>query len=160
MIPQGKHRFYLCLSQYLPLRSIHVDIHPSCSQYPFRITIYDCIYGRTKLTITLKHTHACTHTQSGQQGNFLQNSCIIFVLCCFNCIDVQRSDSDSAKQIIGELCPELAFGEEWQGLRLASSVFRVLGSLVSRASQSLMMAPRRWGCVRIARGVRRGAFMS
>ena len=160
MIPQGKHRFYLCLSQYLPLRSIHVDIHPSCSQYPFRITIYDCIYGKIKLTITLKHTHACTHTQSGQQGNFLQNSCIIFVLCCFNCIDVQRSDSDSAKQIIGELCPELAFGEEWQGLRLASSVFRVLGSLVSRASQSLMMAPRRWGCVRIARGVRRGAFMS
>nr|CAI9696777.1 unnamed protein product [Rangifer tarandus platyrhynchus] len=69
------------------------------------------------------------------------------------CIDVQRSDSDSAKQIIGVFCPELAFGEEWQGLRLASSVFRVLGSLVSRASQSLMIAPRRWGCVQITHGV-------
>ena len=64
MIPQGKHRFYLCLSQYLPLRSVHVDIHPSCSQYPFRITIYDCIYGKIKLTITLKHTRACIHTHS------------------------------------------------------------------------------------------------
>ena len=70
------------------------------------------------------------------------------------------SDSDSAKQIIGVLCPDLAFGEEWQGLRLASSVFRVLGSLVSRASQSLMIALKRWGYVWIARGVRRGVFIS